>query len=164
MVTLQDILKFAKEYNACSAQLNKFISFLEDGDELSAWQTVLGNLDWFGGSDVYGLLIDRKLLEKNADGIGKTWNADGQLKVKRNYKDGKEHGLYREWYDNGQLKYEANLIDDIYYGLERTWYRNGQLAYECNYMDGRLDGLFLRWDTDGKLICEENYNYGWKTN
>lgn len=45
-MTLSEIKEFAIANKACKAQLNKFIEFITNGDELSAWQTVLGNYNW----------------------------------------------------------------------------------------------------------------------
>ena len=103
MITLSDILVFAVAKNACKSQLNKFISFMEDGDELSSWQTVLGNLGWLREN---GLDIEQSYIEGKANGIGKVWYLNGQLYIEETYKNGELDGLYREWYENGQLSVE----------------------------------------------------------
>ena len=38
-------------------------------------------------------------------------NYNGQLKRKRNYKDGKRDGLYERYYENGQLQRKRNYKD-----------------------------------------------------
>ena len=85
------------------------------------------------------------------------YHENGQLEIRRNYKDGKEHGL-REWYyENGQLRIKGNVKDgkldglterydrngkDISNSSYETYYENGQLKSKGNYKDGQYDGLW----------------------
>ena len=133
MITLHQIKEFAIKHNACSAQLNNFIQFIELNDELSAWQTVLGNISWL---EENGLTIDINYIESKANHIAKQWNSNGQLEVQCTYKNGKIDGLYRWWYDNGQLRVEYTYKNGKIDGLYRSWYENGQLYREFTYKNG----------------------------
>ena len=67
---------------------------------------------------------------------------NGNLRVKGNFKDGKENGLW-EWYsENGQLEkkgnYKEGLRED---GLWEFYYKNGQLISKGNWKDNNPDGL-----------------------
>ena len=108
MKTLEEIKSFAEQHKACDAQYDKFVEFIDNGDELSAWQTVLGNIDWLKGS---GLDIDITDVIEKANGVGKTWWKNGQISGECTYKDGKRNGLYRRWYPNGQLEEECAYKD-----------------------------------------------------
>lgn len=127
---LQEILGFAEERRACSSQLNKFKEFIQAGDELQAWQTVLGNIGWLRTK---GLIIDQTEVETKAKGVGIMLYENGQLRERANFKDGNKNGLC-EW-----------------------WHENGQIAERINYKDGKRDGLHEWWDVYGNLIKSEIY-------
>ena len=77
---------------------------------------------------------------------------NGQLKYKKNYKDGKrEDGLSESYYENGQLISKVNYKDGKEDGLSEMYYKNGQLQYKANFKDGKLeDGSLESYDKDGK--------------
>jgi hypothetical protein len=134
-MTLTEIKKFATENDACESQLNKFNLFLELGDELSAWQTVLGNYSFLY---IHKLPFEFSELEILAHGVGKIWHNNGELCIENNYKNGLLDGLYRQWYSNGQLHREINYKCGIYDGSNRKWYSNGKLWGESIYKNGRF--------------------------
>jgi antitoxin component YwqK of YwqJK toxin-antitoxin module len=68
------------------------------------------------------------------------WFKNGQKKLEKNYKNGKEEGPHTEWYENGQKMGEGNYVDGKEDGLKTTWYKNGQKRSESNYKDGKKDG------------------------
>jgi hypothetical protein len=124
--SLKSILKFAIKHHACETQPNKFRGFIQSGDELSAWQTVQGNIYWLKAK---GLKINPQFLWKKSGGLGKTWYSNGNLCEQYTYNSkGKREGLYQSWYDNGQL-----------------W---EQYTYNSK---GRQEGLYQRWHQDGEL-------------
>lgn len=138
-MTLEEIKEFAISKGACKSQLNKFIELVDNNDELSAWQTVLGNYDWL---HLNCFPMERSEVELCAAGVGKLWHENGQLWYESNYVDGKEHGLCRRWYENGQLYLEINYKEGKLNGLHRAWHPNGQLWIESNYVDGKLRGIY----------------------
>lgn len=99
MEELKKILAQAIEKEACASQLEPFTRFIEEGDKLSAWQTVLGNLEWI---EYNGIKVPSNL-EELAENQGKQWHENGILWVHKFYQDGKIHGEYKMWYKNGKL-------------------------------------------------------------
>lgn len=69
----------------------------------------------------------------------KTYHDNGQLK--ENYtidENEKIQGIYKSWYRNGQLKIKANFKDDKEHGLWEERADNGQLKCRINYKNGQL--------------------------
>ena len=99
MEELKRILQQAIEKHACPAQLEPFKRFIDEGDELQAWQTVLGNLEWI---EYNGIKVPPNL-EELAQNQGKIWYKIGQLWVHQFYKNGELHGERKELYKNGKL-------------------------------------------------------------
>jgi hypothetical protein len=154
-MTLQEIKDFALKNGACDAQLDKFVEFIYKGDELSAWQTVLGNYHWL---IKYNFPMSFNEIEKLACGIGKIWHEYGYLLEEINYKNGKLNGIYRTWYhDCDRLKSEYTYKDGIIHGLCRNWNDGFGLESEYTYVDGQLNGLYRRWYRNGKLKSEVIY-------
>lgn len=158
--SLKSILKFAIKHGACSAQLDKFKEFIESGDELSAWQTVQGNIYWLKS---HKLRISNEFVHEKSGGIGKAWYSNGQLRQQCTYNlKGKREGLYQEWFLNGQLyeKFTYNSEGKIE-GLYQEWYENGQLETQFTInSEGKEEGLYQEWYDDGKLREERNYSNG----
>lgn len=157
-MTLEEIKKLAIDNDACNAQLNKFIQFIESGDELSAWQTVLGNYFWLKNR---GFLMPLLEVEKLAGGIGKLWHKYGYLLREESYKNGKFDGVCRSWYhDCNRLKSEYTYKDGVGHGLFRIWNDGFGLEAEFTYVDGKLNGLYRTWYRNGKLEEEVTYKDG----
>ena len=91
-----------------------------------------------------------------ADGLGKEWHKNGQLKIKGIWQANiGPVGLFREWYENGQLKsendYTTDSKGDLDWGYQKDWHKNGQLQRETNYKDGE-ETSDKCWDKDGNQI------------
>ena len=61
---------------------------------------------------------------------------NGQLLLRKNYKNGKEDGLWESFHDNGQLEYRGN------------------------YRDGEPEGPWEFFNEDGNLIGTQMYRNG----
>ena len=85
---------------------------------------------------------------------------NGQKKIERHFKDGKQDGLETVWYENGQKQAEAHLKNGEYDGRGTYWYENGQKQAEVHYKDGKEDGLGTAWDENGKKAGEIQYKDG----
>ena len=79
--------------------MEPFKRFIEQGDELQAWQTVLGNLRWIKKN---GIQVPENL-EELAQNQGKRWNENGQIYRIEFYQDGKLHGNCKVFNDDGTL-------------------------------------------------------------
>ena len=91
---------------------------------------------------------------------------NGQLKEKKNYKDGQLDGLFEEYYENSsQLLLRENYKDGQEDGLQVVYYFNGQVQTKSNYKDGREVGSFEEYYENGQLemrwdnIAGQQYNY-----
>jgi antitoxin component YwqK of YwqJK toxin-antitoxin module len=154
-MTLAYILTFAIKHGACDAQLNKFKELLEAGDELSAWQTVQGNIRWLKGEN--NLRITHKEVYDKSGGIGKTWHENGKLEEKSCYNEkGIREGLYQSWHDNGQLGQQCTFNSEgRREGLYQSWHPNGRLSQQCTFdSKGRKEGLYQSWGSNGELWME----------
>ena len=85
---------------------------------------------------------------------------NGQLKLERNYEDGKLHGLSKEYFENGQLKFIHNQKNGEYHGLLKGYYIDGKLKYEFNYKNDKKDGLCKEYFENGQLKNEGNFKDG----
>jgi antitoxin component YwqK of YwqJK toxin-antitoxin module len=74
---------------------------------------------------------------------------NGQKRLERTYKEGKQHGLYIGWYENGQKQLESNWKDGKLDGLMTVWYESGQKIRKKSYKDGKLVTGFA-WKPNGK--------------
>lgn len=154
--TLETIRQAAAQAHACEAQFRPFCQAIDNGNELLAWQIVLGNRDWLNQN----LIFLPSNLEELAHGIGIRYYNNGQLAEKINWKDGKIHGL-REWYyENGQLMEKSNWKNDKWHGLSELFYQSGGLYEKANWEDGKLHGLFELFYEDGRLIEKSNWKDG----
>ena len=96
-------------------------------------------------------------------GIVESYYENGNLRVKGNFKDGKENGLW-EWYsENGKLEkkgnYKEGLRED---GLWEFYYKNGQLSSKGNWKDNNPDGVWVNFNQDGSLKKTETWKDGVK--
>jgi hypothetical protein len=101
-MTLKQILIFALKHHACEAQLNKFEEFIESGDELSAWQTVQGNIRWLKGDNK--LKITHKEVYDKYPYLSHMW---------LHSKDMKEEWLINELDENKKYSVSTWIYDNI---------------------------------------------------
>ena len=109
MDELKRILAQAIENDACVSLLNPLKRFIEQGDKLQAWQTVLGNCGWLYENEIE--FPDN--LEELAEYQAKAWYKSGALLLCRFYKKDKVHGDYKIWDENGELFYHGLWKDDL---------------------------------------------------
>ena len=88
-----------KTGRACAATMNKLKHFIENGDELQAYQTALGAVKWLRENNIPH---DYKDIETRAHGIDKRWHENGVLSYERTYTDGKAQGIAKWWDSEGQ--------------------------------------------------------------
>lgn len=166
----QEILKKAKEKKACRIGYGRFL----DVDNIyEAQEIILNNLDFV----IFKSIItpeNAKYFKKlkvrdntiyfkeckyiiDKDDIIYEKYSNGQLSVKSNYHNGKQHGLYEDWYKNGQQSEKSYFKDGKLNGLSDIWYSNGQLATRTYFKDGKKHGVNEMWDFYGKQIIKEYY-------
>lgn len=77
---------------------------------------------------------------------------NGQLKIKKEYKDEKLNGKYEEYYENGQLEIEKEYNQDKLDGVYRVYREDGSIRYEFIYENGVLVSWEIRLIQDIKYL------------
>ena len=77
---------------------------------------------------------------------------NGQLKIKKEYKDEKLNGKYEEYYENGQLEIEKEYNQDKLDGVYRVYREDGSIRYEFIYANGVLVSWEIRLIQDIKYL------------
>lgn len=145
MTTLASIRQLALKHGACAAQFAPFCQAIDNGNELLAWQIVMGNKIWL---KLEGIQLPINL-EELSNGIGIRYHENGQLYVKSNWKNGQRHGLYERFYENGRLLEKSNWKDGQRHGLNEWFHKNGQLLSKSNWENGLRPGLYERFHENG---------------
>jgi len=95
--------------------------------------------------------------EEIQDGPFTTYNEDGEIISKGNYKNGKKHGEFYT-YSFG-WKITSNYINGLQDGPQVSKVVDGQVIV-VNYKDGKPHGLTQRYDVFGNLSLQQNYKDG----
>ena len=91
-------------------------------------------------------------------GLVETYEDNGVLTLKENYKDGKRDGLQENyWWNSGDLWFIANYKDGKRDGLVEQYWLNGQVKGKTNWKDGEMDGLSEQYLENGQLDSKECY-------
>ena len=81
------------------------------------------------------------------DGVVETFYENGQLRNRKNYKNGKLDGLYEYYYKNGRLEQRGKYSNGKKDGLWKSFYftsnnnplvLHGPVKYRGNYKNGEL--------------------------
>lgn len=90
------------------------------------------------------------------------WHYDnGQLKLKTNWKDGKQDGLHNVFHENGQLKEAVFFEKGKQNGLAKLYFENGQLKTEINWNNGKQES-YKTYFENGQLKEESLFVNGVK--
>ena len=95
-----------------------------------------------------------------AEGEVVSWYRDGRLTSRGSYKRGKLECVCVSWHPNGQLEERATYKRGKLDGLCERWHDNGQLKARSTYKAGKLDGLEERWYEKGQLSSRRSYVNG----
>lgn len=99
MTELEAIREEIRKHEPCDAQFGPFCQAIECGDDLTAWQTLLGSRIWLRYKGV-ALPTD---LEAKAGYTARRWHRNGLVNVLAGFKDGRYDGPYRVWDLDGKL-------------------------------------------------------------
>ena len=133
MRTLQEFLEFTENNSVLDFRPKKLKELIESGNELEAWQTILGNRNWYANK---GLNLDLNYICGKANNVGITWYSHGGKESQYHYVNGKFDGQYETWYYNGQKLSSFSYKDGKIVGLYESWYLNGEKASEYIYKNG----------------------------
>jgi len=98
--------------------------------------------------------------EKPINGVYKTYDEHGNVRMKITSKDGKPHGIGYFYRENGSLQYEAEFTNGVLDGRLNQYYVNGAIHNEMHYTNGVYDGIQKTFDTDGNQTAEIIYKQG----
>ena len=140
-------------FTSCTKRIDwkKEKSNFEVREEITYYKDKLFTGEIFENYDNGQLKFKRNFKDGELDGLDEIYYRNGQLKFKNNYKDGKQDGLYEKHFKNGQLKTKANHKDGKYDGLREEYYKNGQLKFKSDYKDGKKSGISLYYYKNGRL-------------
>lgn len=83
-------------------------------------------------------------------GNAEWWGADGRLKHKRQYLQGKLNGVWVEYYAGSNAPRQEQLYDDGTEILRRGWWPNGKKQFEITFANGKEISR-KTWEADGTL-------------
>ena len=93
-------------------------------------------------------------------GLFEAYHENGQLRMKRNFKDGEPHGLSEEYFKNGQLYRKDPFKGGKWHGLQESYDENGQLVQSRNFKDGKKHGSVKAYNHEGHLYFNATYRNG----
>jgi len=104
--------------------------------------------------------IQGKIRKGKIEGQWLEYHQNGQLWIKKNYKDGKQEGKWTEYHSNGQLWFKSNYTEGKKEGQWLQYYNDGELRDKGNYRKGKREGEWLNYNHKGQLQYEEYYKDG----
>ena len=119
---------------------------------------------------IFDFLKPKEMKDK-LDGLPKTLNGpskalydNGNIRVERNYSEGKLHGPFKNYYENGKLRGEGNFnngeLDGALKFETRNFISNEIVKFEINNVNGEKHGTCREFYEDGKLKTECYFNNG----
>ena len=83
--------------------------------------------------------------------------ANGVIKERSNYVNGRRQGECQSFYPNGKLESDDFFMAGLLDGATTTYYDNGQKRYEGACSKGKPSGVWKFYDNTGKLIRSKDY-------
>jgi len=85
------------------------------------------------------------------------YGANGNLEAIENYKDGKFDGTYEEYYPNGKLMAKTVFVNGLQNGWTAYYREDGTIQSEGNFKNGNRNGEWKYYNENEKLIGTTNY-------
>lgn len=140
---------------------------VEASDSLLAWK--IGMMT-YRNAPFSGVLMERyadgrvksktEYVNGKRHGIAMQWYPDGIVKEVRYYTAGAKVGVHTGWWPHGEVRFSYAFKDGVYHGDFREWYESGQPARAFYYQDGRETGAQKAWRENGKLYVNLVYKNG----
>ena len=94
-------------------------------------------------------------------GIVNTFYADGNIKSKSAYDQGKREGLFLGWYSNGEHWFSRSYLKGLKTGIHKGWHKNGTQMFEYHFNNkGVYNGVVKDWFANGTLAKHFNFVAG----
>ena len=91
-------------------------------------------------------------------GIVNTFYADGNIKAKAAYDQGKREGFFWGWYRNGKQWFKRSYIKGLKAGIHKGWHENGARMFEYHFNNkGVYNGAVKDWFANGALAKHFNF-------
>lgn len=100
------------------------------------------------------------LTPETEDGYFEWYHANGKLKHKGSYKNGKHIGEHLWYGENGNIEAKENYKEGKLNGLYEEYYSNGKLRDKSSFLDGIQDGWTVYYREDGSKQSEGNFRTG----
>ena len=160
------------EGNRKNYELDSIWKFYSDsGRILLAINYSEGKKNGFRTTYLKNEVIEEYFKNDIKDSITRNFYADGSLKYKVYFKNGREEGQGTEYSPDGTIisliDYKRGYVISTEYinqtrngykhGVWKTFYENENIKTEENYYYGKKDGYFKEFDINGNLISIQKY-------
>lgn len=92
------------------------------------------------------------------------WYENGIIKEVRSYENNRKNGKHLGYYPDGTKRFEYHFLDSQYHGCYREWYPDGSPSALRFYKFGVEDGLQKMFEADGSIranyVVKDGYRYG----
>lgn len=120
-----------------------------------------------GGNFYRVYKVDPEFFKKTADeqapvanGVHRTYHANGRLELEATYKNNLLDGLYQTFYEDGKLHQEKYFKNGKLEGVFKAFDEEGILYFDISYKDGKQDGIMNTYFSTGILQYRDMYKAG----
>jgi len=111
--------------------------------------------------DEDGRLFEKSQYKKGElDGLRTIFYASGEVEIQENYKAGQMNGIYKSFYENGNVNLEALYTAGKMEGIVKRYYSSGEILEEVTFVDNQENGPFKEYHKNGKVKWEGAYKDG----
>ncbi len=112
--------------------------------------------------DTNGVETGQYMLKDGA-AVNEYKDQNDKLKVRKEYRGGKQNGEQVSYYANGQMSSKGLVVDGDREGEWKWYYRDGSLSSEGAYSEGERSGKWKWYFKNGKVSSEREYDRGMQT-
>ena len=111
--------------------------------------------------DADGRLFEKSQYKKDElDGLRTIFFFNGEVEIQENYKSGVIDGTYKSFYDNGNINLVASYSDGKMQGVVKRYYSSGELMEEVTFSDNEENGPFKEYYKNGQVKWDGQYKDG----
>lgn len=88
------------------------------------------------------------------------WWDNGQIRLRRTWREGRVDGLFEDWHKSGFQKSVGEFVGDLPQGLWRRWYATGEARVWEEFDGGVRKGLEVRWHKTGAPMHQKVWSGG----
>ena len=111
--------------------------------------------------DEDGRLFEKSQYKKGQlDGLRTIFYSSGEVEIQENYKTGEIDGLYKSFYENGNVNLEAYYIEGKMEGTVKRYFSSGEIMEEVTFVSNEENGPFKEYFKNGQVKWEGQYQDG----